>query len=61
MSIKQAYDILGDDSNTGRAEIIRVHKQLMARNHPDKGGSDYLAQQINGARDFLLKQPDLND
>lgn len=61
MSIKQAYDILGVDSNTGRAEIIRVHKQLMACNHPDKGGSNYLAQQINGARDLLLKQPGLND
>lgn len=29
----------------------------MQRNHPDSGGSAYLATKLNDARDMLIKKP----
>lgn len=55
MSQKQARDILGLSEDAGEKQIIKAHKHLMQKLHPDRGGSDYLAQQINRARDTLLK------
>ena len=55
MSQQQALDVLGLKEGAGKKEIIKAHKRLMQSLHPDRGGSDYLAQQINRARDVLLK------
>lgn len=55
MSEQQARDILGVEAAATEKDIIRAHKRLMQKLHPDRGGSDYLAQQINRARDRLLK------
>ena len=54
MSQKQAYDILGIETNASKEEIIKAHKRMMQKVHPDRGGSDYLAAQINQAKDTLL-------
>jgi len=54
MSEKQARDILGIDETASKNDIIKAHKRLMQKMHPDRGGSDYLAKQINKARDTLL-------
>lgn len=55
MSVKQAYKILGLKPNATRQEIIKAHRRLIQKAHPDHGGSAELAAQINEARDVLLK------
>lgn len=54
MTESLALEILGLSKGADREEIIAAHRRLMQRMHPDRGGSDYLAQRINAARDFLL-------
>lgn len=53
MSISQAYEILGLEENASLDEIKMAHKRLMQKLHPDRGGSSYLAAQINHAKDVL--------
>jgi hypothetical protein len=51
-----ALEILGLGSDASREDITAAHRRLMQKMHPDRGGSDYLAQRINQARDFLLRK-----
>jgi len=55
MSEAEAWAILGLQAPVSRDDIIKAHRQLMQRLHPDRGGSDYLAAKINQAKDVLLK------
>lgn len=50
----QAADILGVKIDASEDEIIAAHKRLIQKVHPDKGGSDALAMQINEAKKVLL-------
>jgi DnaJ domain len=50
----EACDILGVATDASDEEIIRAHKELMQKFHPDRGGSSHIASQINAAKDFLL-------
>ena len=51
----KALDILGLTDPVTRKEIKEAHRRLMLANHPDRGGSTFLATQINEAKDFLLE------
>ena len=45
----------GISSHANAKRIKDVHKKLMFQNHPDRGGSPYIAAKINEAKDYLDK------
>ncbi len=54
MSKREAADLLGVEVTTEAEEVRMAHKRLMQKIHPDRGGSDALAKQINQAKEVLL-------
>lgn len=57
--LTEARELLGLPVGADRAAILAAHRRLIARNHPDAGGSAGLAARLNAARDVLLKsQPE---
>ncbi|MBV8121283.1 MAG: DnaJ domain-containing protein, partial [Alphaproteobacteria bacterium] len=55
MTVAEAHAILGLAPGATPEQIKEAHHRLMVRLHPDHGGSDYFATQINRARDILLR------
>jgi len=54
MSVDEAREILGVAAGASADDIRAAHRRLMLANHPDHGGSTWIAARINQARDLLL-------
>lgn len=54
MPLDEARALLGVDASASPDEIRAAHRRIMARVHPDAGGSAELARRTNIARDLLL-------
>ncbi|XP_070694428.1 dnaJ homolog subfamily C member 15 [Pempheris klunzingeri] len=56
MSRREACLVLGISPTSTKAKVREAHRRVMVLNHPDKGGSPYLAAKINEAKDLMEKE-----
>jgi hypothetical protein len=56
MPVADARRLLGVGPEATLAEIRAAHRRLIARVHPDSGGSAELANRVNVARDTLVAE-----
>ena len=54
MSRSEALDVLGLQAAATAEEIEAAYRALIVKNHPDQGGTDWLAARLNEARAVLL-------
>ncbi|XP_027185242.1 mitochondrial import inner membrane translocase subunit TIM14-1-like [Coffea eugenioides] len=54
MTRREAALILGIRENVTADKVKEAHRKVMVANHPDAGGSHYLASKINEAKDVML-------
>ena len=52
--LDEAARLLGIPMDADRETILSAHRRLIERVHPDSGGSQPLAANVNRARDTLL-------
>jgi hypothetical protein len=50
----EARALLDLPAGATREEIVAAHRRLIARVHPDAGGTAALAARVNAARDVLI-------
>jgi DnaJ homolog subfamily C member 19 len=55
MSVVDAAKLLDVPATASAETIISAHKRLIAKVHPDAGGSADLAARVNLARDTMLR------
>lgn len=56
LSASEAASILGVPVDAGPEAINAAWRRIMARAHPDQGGTEGLAARVNAAKDRLLKR-----
>ncbi len=54
MTRAEALAVLGLSEGASRQDIKAAYQRIISGLHPDHGGSDYLAAQVNEAKDVLL-------
>ncbi|WOL17984.1 mitochondrial import inner membrane translocase subunit TIM14-3-like [Canna indica] len=54
MTRREAALILGVRESTPQDKVNEAYRKVMMANHPDAGGSHYLASKISEAKDVLL-------
>ncbi|PIA38640.1 hypothetical protein AQUCO_02700100v1 [Aquilegia coerulea] len=54
MTKREAALILGIRESATPDKVKEAHRKVMVANHPDAGGSHYLASKINEAKDMML-------
>ena len=52
----EALKILGLTETATKKDVIQAHRSLMQKLHPDRGGNDFLASQINNAKEIILQE-----
>ena len=55
MTRREAALILGVRESASIERVKDAHRRILLLNHPDRGGSAFLAAKINEAKDLLLK------
>jgi DnaJ family protein C protein 19 len=55
MSTREAALILGVNPSVSKSKLKEAHRRIMLLNHPDRGGSPYMASKVNEAKDLLEK------
>ncbi|QLC22323.1 DnaJ domain-containing protein [Parasphingopyxis sp. CP4] len=56
MPVAEARELLGVGEDADKATIRAAHRRLIAKVHPDAGGSAELARRVNAAREILLSE-----
>jgi hypothetical protein len=56
MHVEDARRLLGVSQDASLADIRDAHRRLIAKVHPDAGGSAELANRVNVARDTLVAE-----
>lgn len=57
LSLAEARAILGVSADASLEEVKAAYARLIRMAHPDVGGTEGLAAQLNAARDRLIKKP----
>lgn len=56
MTYNEALQILDLPPNPSKKQLLEHHRRMMLVNHPDSGGSTYMSQKINEARQVIQSQ-----
>jgi hypothetical protein len=58
MTRREAALILGVRESSSAKRIKDAHRTILIANHPDTGGSNFIASKVNEAKELLLKGKD---
>ena len=56
MARGRALKVLGLSTGATKDEIVVAHRRLIQRMHPDRGGSNFLAAELNAAKKCLMEE-----